>query len=43
LVAGVVALHAGAALGAVPEPALRQAIASALIDHDDVDASTCIV
>jgi hypothetical protein len=43
LVAGVVALHASPDGRSAPEPALREAIASALIEHDDVDASTCIV
>lgn len=42
LIAGVVALEASNDARA-PEPALREAIASALIEHDDVDASTCIV
>lgn len=43
LVAGVVALRAPDDQRAVSESALREAIASALIEHDDVDASTCLV
>ena len=38
VVAGVVALSAEAS---VPDPKLLETLASALIDHDDVDASTC--
>jgi hypothetical protein len=43
LVAGIVALRALNDQHAAPESALREAIASALIEHDDVDASTCLV